>query len=389
MEGFDNTASDSDDHSVDLIAPAIDVTKDGPAVAKVGDEITYTIGFTALADGGFLGECTGSDTLLGDLGVFVSGTPRDFLYTVLDTDADPLPNTATITCAVEGFDNTASDSADHSVDLIFPAVDITKVCRPDPVSVDETIYWDIDVTNTGDVDLECLVNDITAGITDAPLNLAPGDSSTLQESRIVGADDAPVISNTATVSCMVPGFDNEVSDTASDDCEVITRVEICRTPGFWGTHAGTEKRNSTDLALAVINYAGGFEVCGEPITTTDVPDVESSTEAICVSPSGEQRLQLARHLTAAALNCIVSGGGADCTGISIGPDWAAANDVCINGGDYSYWGGIIDDWNNGEECHERELTESDVFEGMPRIPGPAGSSNACNAATTNDVTIFD
>ena len=98
---------------------------------------------------------------------------------------------------------------------------------------------------------------------------------------------------------------------------------------------------------------------------------------------------MARHLTAAALNCIVSGGGADCTGISIGPDWAAANDVCINGGDYSYWGDIIDEWNNGEECHERELTESDVFAGMPKIPGPAGSSKACNDATTNDVTIFD
>ena len=79
VEGFDNTASDSDDHSVDLIAPAIEVTKTGPAVAKVGDEITYTIGFTALSDGDLLGECTGNDPLLGgDLGVFVSGQPRDF-----------------------------------------------------------------------------------------------------------------------------------------------------------------------------------------------------------------------------------------------------------------------------------------------------------------------
>jgi len=389
--GFDNTASDSDDHSVDLIAPAIEVTKEGPANAKVGDEITYTIGFTALADGGFLGECTGSDTLLGDLGVFVSGQPRDFLYTVLDTDPDPLPNTATITCAVEGFDNTASDSDDHSVDLINPSVELAKVCRPDIINAGDPIFWDITVSNTGDIDLDCVVNDPTANITDVPVTLLPGDSAVLTTSRLTEPSDAPVISNTAMVNCPIPGFDNEVSDEARDDCEVVVLFEICRTPGFWGTHAGTEKRKSTDLAQAVIDYAGGLiMVCGEPITTTDVPDVESSTEAICVAPSGEPKLQLARHLTAAALNCIVSGGGADCTGISIGPDWAAANDVCINGGDYSYWGDIIDEWNNGEECHAIELTESDVFDdGFEKIPGPAGSSNACNAATTNDVTIFD
>jgi hypothetical protein len=129
-------------------------------------------------------------------------------------------------------------------------------------------------------------------------------------------------------------------------------------------------------------------VCGEEITNTLVPDNESSTEAICVSPKGNSRLQLARHLTAAALNCVVSGGGADCTGVSIGADWAAANDVCINGGDYSYWGDIIDDWNNGEECHQRELSESDVFAGVSKLPGPAGSPNACNLAISNNVTIF-
>ena len=34
-------------HSVDLIDPSIEVTKTGPvSIAKVGDEITYTIGFT-------------------------------------------------------------------------------------------------------------------------------------------------------------------------------------------------------------------------------------------------------------------------------------------------------------------------------------------------------
>ena len=93
-----------------LIAPEIDVTKTGQVIAKVGDEIIYTIGFTNTGSG-LLGVCTGEDTLLGPLGVFLPGLPRDFLYIVRVGDPNPLPNTATITCDVEGFDNQASDFA--------------------------------------------------------------------------------------------------------------------------------------------------------------------------------------------------------------------------------------------------------------------------------------
>ena len=41
-------------------------------------------------------------------------------------DPNPLPNTATITCDVAGTGNQASDSAGHSVDLIDPAIEVTK-----------------------------------------------------------------------------------------------------------------------------------------------------------------------------------------------------------------------------------------------------------------------
>jgi hypothetical protein len=125
--GFDNVVENSDGHSVDLITPSIDVTKTGPATAKVGDEITYTIGFTDTSVGHTLGVCSGNDPLLGgDLGVFTAGVPRNFLYTVQVGDPDPLLNTATITCDVEGFDNAASGSDGHSVDLITPSIDVTK-----------------------------------------------------------------------------------------------------------------------------------------------------------------------------------------------------------------------------------------------------------------------
>jgi hypothetical protein len=327
--------------------------------------------------------------VLGPLGVFLPGVPRDFLYTVQVGDPNPLPNTATITCDVEGFDNQASGIGRHSVDLIDPSVDLTKECRPDPVTPGETIEWAITVNNDGDTDLNCLVNDPTAGFLDEPVTVVSGGSETLNASRTVEASDAPVISNTATVDCSIEGFDNEVNDEATADCEVVV-AEICRTPGFWGTHAGVEKRKSTNLTQMVINAAGGtLVICGEDVTNTLVPDNQSAIEAMCVSPRGAQQLQLARQLTAAALNCVISGGGADCTGISVEADWADANAACTaNAGDLSTWIGIIDAWNNDEVCHERELSDSDVFGGVSPLPGPAGSPKDCNKATGNDVTIF-
>ena len=170
------------------------------------------------------------------------------MYTVQDTDADPLLNTATITCEVEGFDNTASDSADHSVDVINPAISLAKVCRPDPVYVGQTIYWDITVDNPGDISLDCMVNDVTAGITDQMVTVAAGGTEVVNASGVVEAGDAPVISNTATVNCPIPDFDNEVSDEATADCEVLTQVNICRTGGFWGTHAGDREAQSPQIS---------------------------------------------------------------------------------------------------------------------------------------------
>ena len=392
---------------MDVIDPAIEVTKTGPDTAKVGDAFDYIISFTALSDGDALGECTLSDPMLGIAGqVVTADTPVTVPYTPEAGGDDPLLNTATVTCAILGFDNTASAEDSHEVDVIDPAVELIKECRPDPVPAGETIEWAITVNNTGDIDLDCLVNDPTAGYTDEPVTVVAGGSDMLTASRLVEPSDFPVISNTATVDCPVPGFDNFVSDEATADCEVLVTEEICRTPGFWGTHAGTEKEGrSTNLTQEVIDYNGGSlgTICGVEITDTSVFDYAepgsypgngdgSAVEGMCVHPKGAQVLQLARQLIAASLNCVVSGGGADCTGISISDDFSAANDACAaNDGDLSYWIGIIDDFNNGydSDCHERNLTESDVFDDVSyKVPGPAGSSRACSAATKNDFYIL-
>ncbi|NIM49336.1 MAG: hypothetical protein GTN78_15435, partial [Gemmatimonadales bacterium] len=64
--GFPNSITDSDDHTVELFQPLIEVDKDGDTLGKVGDPVDYTI---TLSNDSSAGTpellCTAEDTLLG------------------------------------------------------------------------------------------------------------------------------------------------------------------------------------------------------------------------------------------------------------------------------------------------------------------------------------
>jgi hypothetical protein len=257
----------------------------------------------------------------------------------------------------------------------------------------------------------------------------------------------------ATGECVfTPGPPCDDNDICTDDaCDPATgecvftfdptndpscvNEEICRTPGFWGTHGGTEKEgHSTNITGAVLGaYCGTLEICGNPVTNTDECSTESALEAICVSPKGNSCLQLGRQLTAAALNCAITkstnsetgacefpdcgldpdGVGDACDGLSIGPIFAACNSACGEepcaltadvdlDGDAGtpdvtvnciaaidcFNNGFIIDTETGEctddlsGCHERELC------GDFQPPGAAGSPKECAASRKNCVTIF-
>ncbi len=183
---------------------------------------------------------------------------------------------------------------------------------------------------------------------------------------------------------------------------------ICRTPGFWGTHGGEEKPRSQNITQALIDFAGGLSICGESIINTDVDDAASAIEAICKHVAGKIERQLARQLTAAALNCVISGGGADCAGSPLYSSiFSSCNDICAdkNGGadvprsDMTACIAQIDCLNNGgifedgicdgdSGCHDRTLVNEALgldFE----PPGPAGSSDACQEANQNGCGVLN
>ncbi len=183
---------------------------------------------------------------------------------------------------------------------------------------------------------------------------------------------------------------------------------ICRTPGFWGTHGGEEQPRSQNITQAVIDAGGGLSICGESIINTDVDDASSAIEATCIHVKGKIERQLARQLTAAALNCIISGGGADCSGTALYSSiFSSCNDICAdkNSGadvprsDMTACIAHIDCLNNGgifgegicdgdSGCHEATLVNEALgldFE----PPGPAGSSDACQEANQNACGVLN
>jgi len=268
--------------------------------------------------------------------------------------------------------------------------------------------------------------------------VAPGCTAAgvCDPAHIESAPSTPCGPDTDGLECTTPGCiaGGICSQTHVEDCEV--NEEICRTPGFWGTHGGTEKAGSTNITLALLNAYNAvndpdLQICGQTINNTTLGSVNSALEAICASPKGDQRIQLARQLTSAALNCIITNAsgvpvegsctdfgaglaGDVCSGVSIGGIFDACNDACAAGDvtadvdldddpltpdvavscigaiDCFNNGGVINETTGeceeaeGETCHDRQLVNG-CFDFQP--PGPAGSPRECNDSRKNDVIV--
>jgi len=204
---------------------------------------------------------------------------------------------------------------------------------------------------------------------------------------------------------------------------------ICRTPGFWKEHAfaNPDKKGSRNIAQEVLNAGGGcMNICGEVITNTEKNNADSVLEAMCISVKGDSRLQLVRQLTAAGLNCIISGGGSDCAGAplyatvfstcnAVCADPASSNGMvtacigeidCLNNGGLPLGNGFCqkgtcangspckDSCSDGSacvplpgNCHQQLLVNEELGLDFDP-PGPAGSQKKCNSASENECKVI-
>jgi hypothetical protein len=167
-------------------------------------------------------------------------------HVVTAEDPDPLPNTARVD-AIDHQENEVSDTDDHIVDLIHPAIEIIKTVDPVSGNPGDTVTYTYEVTNTGDTTLYdvSVDDDVLGHIGDIPV-LEPDATVTLTKDWVL-PEDIAAVRNVATAT----GTDVLGEEVSDDDDAIVTIVEAAtppEPPAFTGFDAG----RLAFLALALL-----------------------------------------------------------------------------------------------------------------------------------------
>lgn len=272
------TVRDTDDFPLNLFQPSVDVEKTGDAISTPGNLALYTITITNTSsdDSPDLANGVVIDTLLGDLldpaNPFVtSSTCAEILPVgetcvieaareVLPDDPDPLPNTVEATYnPAGGYPNIITDSADHSVDLVYPSMTLTVEASPSSALPGDVVTYTYTIENTGDIALEriVVVDTLLGDLSDLfPDRIEPGDPPVVVTvTRTVLPTDPDPLVNEATAEYQVDGLPNTVVRIATFAVDVI--VPCALSPGFWGGGSGVSKWD--DILSDPIAQTAGFD----------------------------------------------------------------------------------------------------------------------------------
>lgn len=203
-------------------------------------------------------------------------------------------------------------------------------------------------------------NSMTSCVSSTTTTTTTGTTSTTTHT-------VPTTTRTSTTTSTTMIIVTTTTTTTSTSTTTTTMAAACtRTPGFFGNHP--------TVTQGILTNAGGITVCGISFTNTSVNSAHSALEAICVSPQGDQRLQLVRQLLTAALN---SSGG--CATFA---DFAACNAVCTNPNattaEITACGNDADAFNNSGDNVP-----------APFDTGGAANPGPCKASRSNGCTVLD
>ena len=228
-------------HTIAVVCPpTISVTKTADTLSKVGDPVDYSI---TVCNTGLITVTKQSviDSLIGDITGLFGATlapgaceTAPVTRTVVAGDPDPLINTvtATYTAGVQSV----TETSQATTELFQPAVDVTKSCSPDPVTIGAVETCVIGVANTSSADSPDLasgtINDTLNGdllaagnpavaSSDCTTTLAVGASCTITTTRTVLASDPNPLVNTVTVLYHPVDFPNDITDSATASVAVI------------------------------------------------------------------------------------------------------------------------------------------------------------------------
>jgi uncharacterized repeat protein (TIGR01451 family) len=244
---IDNTATvtisngDGDEASASIAVNCpdlgIDIEKTGPDLAHVGDTVTYQFAVQLTTPETLFNVTVNDPNCNEGAPVYVSGDDGDnaleqgevwqyeCTHVVLDTDPDPLPNTATVQGTADDG-RSATDEDSWSVDLIHPAIKIVKTVDPISGNPGDTVTYTYVVTNTGDTTLYNITvdDDVIGHIGDID-QLDPGASETLTKDWVLPENELSV-TNVGTAT----GTD-VLGETVKDhDDANVTIVEAAHNP---------------------------------------------------------------------------------------------------------------------------------------------------------------
>ncbi|HEU5097666.1 MAG TPA: hypothetical protein VFU22_01390, partial [Roseiflexaceae bacterium] len=238
-DGFPNDITASDGHSVNLFQPSVSITKNGDALSKIGDDVSYhfKITNTSSADSPNLVLNSITDDVLGNLasyaGSCASLAPNatcefDVPWTVAAVDLhpvdgqadDPVINTVTIHFNPDGFPNDITATASHELNLFQPSIAFAKTADTELSKVGDEVNYTLTLNNTSSADsppLVCTIIDSKLGVNkNVTLASGNGDVTNIAYTVVAGAPDP--LPNTASVQCSPEGFPNIL--TASSSWEV-------------------------------------------------------------------------------------------------------------------------------------------------------------------------
>ena len=201
------TVSSMASHSVELFTAGVSITKEADmTLVQAGDVVNYTITVTneSSANAPLLEvELTDDMLVLNESFSLVYGETATFeeSYTIQDSDAAPLINTAYVLASPAGFPNEYREEASWELDIFEPSIMIEKT-GDDLSKAGDDVTYTITVTNTSSDNSPNLVGsleDPMLGL-DIPLDMAPGDVETITEVYTIPMDAENEVVNTATVT---------------------------------------------------------------------------------------------------------------------------------------------------------------------------------------------
>ena len=227
--------SDTDTAVVNVINPAIDIVKSASApTVHSGDSVTYTLEVTNTGDDP-LSNIVVQDNKCSPLsGPVKTGGDTDALLEAGElwtyTCTRPISATDTNIATATGIDSkggTVNDTSSVTVNVITPAIDITKSVDKPVVLAGTTVVYTMTVTNPGNTTLQSVVVSDpqcsaapvrTGGDTNANNLLETTETWTYTCSSVINADTT----NTVTVTARTPSAARAVTDTATAFVDVIS-----------------------------------------------------------------------------------------------------------------------------------------------------------------------